>query len=862
MIYPNPVSSRLKAEVTVADFSLGTKNTATNFEVVIGNGMLQKAFISETNNLSAAEGTFGEISSWNDRRFYGQVGVIGFTRTAFRFFPTGKPAPQVGDKITVPEGATIIVDGYTVVFGETFEVWYNGETWQMEYVEAPQQPDEPVGATKMTLTALDLTRSVYTSGMYQLYFTVDVINNGATWAGWDNSANVVLNGVATKADGWCFASESILYVQLTADAMANPLTIAKGTKLTINNTDYEIENDYNVYYYDGEWHTEAKAEPQEVTISGFSFGSKNNQERIDIVIGSGTLQTAIATCESNLSTGEGTFGTLSTWNNHAFPSIVGVLPKGANGFMFFPSGGTPAIGDKITVPEGATIIVNGYTAIFGETLELWYNGESWQMEEVEPLPPAVTEVTISEIAYLASNVEYKTLNFSSTNGSTVYKWSSTTALYNGAEINVSIVWETAEMFQVGTGKDWAEGDIFTLKAGASFEQGGITYTFEKDYSVYYYDGEWHTEAKAEPQGTTISAFTLGTKNSGNQIDIVIGNGTLPESFAAAGDLRADAAFTAAAQWNDQSFAGKVGVLGNGNTFNFFPPSGQAKLGDKITVAQGTTITIGEDVVTFGEKLELWFNGTSWQMTEPVIVSGFTFGENNKAGYFDIVPTSGSIPAEIVSSGTNLSTAEGTFGKSSTWTRDGGATTVKFPGQVGVLASAAQNFQIFPSGATAAAGDVITIPEGATIMVNGYSVVFGETLTVTFNGTTWEGLGAEQPDPATMLTITRFSSSRTVYKDGVSQIYVYTDITNNGATWGGWDNKSNVSLSGTETRADWCFANTGENALLYVQVQMADAANTITLKKGTILTINNTRYEIAEDFNLYYYDGAFHAEPQA
>ena len=61
---------------------------------------------------------------------------------------------------------------------------------------------------------------------------------------------------------------------------------------------------------------------------------------------------------------------------------------------------------------------------------------------------------------------------------------------------------------------------------------------------------------------------------------------------------------------------------------------------------------------------------------------------------------------IVSSGANLSTADGTFGKSSTWTRDGGATTVKFPGQVGVLASEAQNFQIFPS--------------GATVIVNGWS----------------------------------------------------------------------------------------------------------------------------------------------
>ena len=203
---------------------------------------------------------------------------------------------------------------------------------------------------------------------------------------------------------------------------------------------------------------------------------------------------------------------------------------------------------------------------------------------------------------------------------------------------------------------------------------------------------------------------------------------------------------------------------------------------------------------------------------------------------------------------NLSYAEGTFGTTATWN------TSKFKGMVGVLSDTATSFQIFPSGATAQAGDVLTIPKGATIEANGCIVEFGVEVVLTFDGTKWSGV--EEIVPATPMTITRFSSSRTLYKDGSYQIYVYTDVTNDGATWGGWDSKSNISLNGTDTRADWCFANTGANALLYVQVVPTEDESSITFKKGTILTINNTRYEIAEDFNLYYYDGAFQTQAKA
>ena len=374
-----------------------------------------------------------------------------------------------------------------------------------------------------------------------------------------------------------------------------------------------------------------------------------------------------------------------------------------------------------------------------------------------------------------------------------------------------------------------------------------------------------TETASAATQTTLSNFSIGGTNTQNHVQLVAGSGEMPADFVTYGQSNnlamIDAngsTFGKTSMWReDTKWWGVVGVLtADSKTFNIFPPSGQAVIGDHLMIPQGAVIATATDSVTFGEQVDLWYNGASWQMTEPVVLSDFTFGTNNAAGYFDIIPTSGSIPTAIVSSGANLSTAGGTFGTSSTWTRDSGATTVKFPGQVGVLASAVQNFQIFPSGATAAAGDVITIPEGATVIVNGYSVVFGETITVTFNGIKWQGL-PEYEAPSTPMTISALEANST-YNGTMYQLYVTVDVTATG-TWKGWDNYATVVLNGTETKADgWCFNSTHS---LYVQLTTSEVANPLTLAKGTIVTIDDVRYKLANDFNIYHYDGGLHTEPK-
>ena len=730
----------------------------------------------------------------------------------------------------------------------------------------------------------------------------------------------------------------------------------------------------------------------EVTISEFSIGQNNRADYFDLMIGNGTMQKAIVSDSNNIAKADGTFGTTSTWLNwteSTFKFFVGVLANSRTSFQIFPTGYTAQIGDRLSIPEGATIIVDGYTVIFGETFEVWFNGETWQTEYVEAPPVEEKTESISQLTYSSCNAEYKTINLTSVNGTDKYKWSSVKANYNGEEIDATIVWENETTIQIGTGKDWAEGDVFTLKAGSSFTQIDVTFTFAVDYSVYYYDGTWHEEPKPEALEVTISGFSFGTNNRADYFDLIIENGGMQSAILSSGDLtHVEGTFGTTSTWGENMWKFFVGVLASSeNSFQIFPTGKTVEAGHKLVVPQGATIIVDGYTVIFGEGLEVWYNGTTWQMEEYVgeqpdpnpdpdpepegptkmtlteldarsiyadgmyqiyfkvdiinsgatwggwdnnasvvlngvetkadgwcfasksllyvqvttdqeanpitiakgtalkingmdyeiaedfnvyyydgawqtqikkecTISNFSFGATNKVDRVDLVIGDGTLPADFVSYGAanNLSYAEGTFGATATWNDS------KFKGIVGVLTNGNNGFMIFPSGATAQVNDVLTIPQGATIVANGYTIIFGEEVKLTFDGIMWTMEGVEVQ--TTKMTISSIASN-SVCSDNMYQIYLKTNIDNTGATWANWDNSAEVDLNGMETKADgWCFANNGKNSLLYLQVTTTETPNPITVVKGTILNINGTLYEITEDFHIYYYDGAYHAEPQA
>ena len=118
-----------------------------------------------------------------------------------------------------------------------------------------------------------------------------------------------------------------------------------------------------------------KSEPKEVTLGGFTLAEGSSLGTLVLNFATGTLQTAIVE-GGNLSAAGGTFGSCAL-DESALLISVGVIGS-ANGLTFFPTASFVKEGSHIHIPEGTTIIVGEYTAIFGEAVDLWFNGASWQ----------------------------------------------------------------------------------------------------------------------------------------------------------------------------------------------------------------------------------------------------------------------------------------------------------------------------------------------------------------------------------------------------------------------------------------------------------------------------------------------------
>ena len=233
----------------------------------------------------------------------------------------------------------MIVNDCTVVFGETITVTFNGIKWQgLPEYEAPSTP--------MTISALE-ANSTYNGTMYQLYVTVDVTATG-TWKGWDNYATVVLNGTEVKADGWCFNSTHSLYVQLTTSEVANPLKLAKGTILTIDNVRYKLANDFNIYYYDGGLHTEPKPATTPITLGTLQSNSTFDGSQYALYISVDVMAAEM----------------WAGWDNSAKVNLNGIETK-ADGWCFsdvsvlYVQVTSSEIAQPLTIAQGTLLTING-----------------------------------------------------------------------------------------------------------------------------------------------------------------------------------------------------------------------------------------------------------------------------------------------------------------------------------------------------------------------------------------------------------------------------------------------------------------------------------------------------------------------
>ena len=406
------------------------------------------------------------------------------------------------ETITIKAGTIYTINSVVYEITADYTVYnYDGDLHSEAKVEA----------IPMTLSGLT-TDAKFESGVYKLYFNVDVTST-TTWK-WDNNASVVLNGVSTKADGFCFGGTSVLYVQVTTTEEANPLTIAKGTQFTLDNTLYEIAEDFNVYYYDGALHTTPA--PTEVTLTSFSDDSAVATHEGGYLY-SLYLTTDITGIDSSIC--------WNVWDNAVKLYINGteeytgdVTWSNTNGVIYFQDVISADVTvDTITLKAGTTFTLGDTVYEIAADFTVYnYDGDLHAEEKEEPV--GNTMVTITGVT--VSDITYGTINFKTDIvGDTHYKYCDNFPfLYNGEAKSIPFGWVADNTMQTYNFKNWTEGDVLMIQAGTVFSVNDSTVVYEiaNDYTVYYYGGEWHSTF-AYKLTTTIGSETVSEYVNGDYV---------------------------------------------------------------------------------------------------------------------------------------------------------------------------------------------------------------------------------------------------------------------------------------------------------------------------------------------------------
>ena len=392
-----------------------------------------------------------------------------------------------GDVLEIVEGTTFSVNTVDTVYeiAQGYKLTYSGGSWTGEAV---------VETTTMTLSGLT-QNAKFTGSRYELYINVDVTAT-TTWT-WDNNASVVLNGTSTKADGFCFSESKVLYVQVSTTEVADPLTIAKGTQLTIGGTVYEIAEDFNIYYYDGALHTSAYVPPVSVSLTALR-GTSGAEVRAE---GDGMLYKLYFDTDMMVSEDFWT-----GWENGVSVLVNETLSVTGNACWSDSTGlyvqiVTAETVESLTVSEGTQMTINGTLYEVENTFKVYYyDGMLSATEKVEE--HTYTEIEIKEIILSGSNL------FIYTEDSYGYNdWST----LNHGDLTVTYCGETiAPLKLTNTDKcmiiQGLSIDLSSFEASEDYPYPTIkfsagdawNYVIEpairllEDVTFYYYEGAWIT----------------------------------------------------------------------------------------------------------------------------------------------------------------------------------------------------------------------------------------------------------------------------------------------------------------------------------------------------------------------------------
>ena len=413
------------------------------------------------------------------------------------------PAETPLENMRIDAGKQFTINGVTLEIQNTYNVYY----YDGGYHNTAKVEGKPV-----TITGIDYTRTVFANNTYQIYLTTDYTNTGATWGGWDNSTNVLVDGVDKRADT-CWASDVLLYVQVAVDAgtTAESIKIDAGKQFTINGEIIEIQNECTVYYYDGAFHDEPKVTGKPVTITGIDYtrtvlDTTNNWYGIYLT--------------TNYTNTGATWG---GWDNTTNVCVDGVdkradtcwVNTGANSLLYIQVAVDAGItSGSVKIDAGKQFTINGeIIEIQNECTVYYYDGGFHDTEKVLETPVTITGINTAASVFDGSNYQLHLFTDQTNTGATWANWDNGVAgvINENIDCIVDACWSADGLLYLQPRVP--EGVVFeslTIKAGTQITINSTLYEIQNDYTAYYYMNGWHSTAKVWGKLVTIEGINTNS----------------------------------------------------------------------------------------------------------------------------------------------------------------------------------------------------------------------------------------------------------------------------------------------------------------------------------------------------------------
>ena len=718
----------------------------------------------------------------------------------------------------------------------SFMVWNMDSKRTINY----EKPEVVVpGPTEVTVQAID-DRTTVVEGVHQLYLQTNLTAVTSTWSGWDNIATVTINGTTDVVANACWAADGLMYLQpsVPTGETLESMTIKAGTIFVISETEYEITDDYTLYYYDGGYHTIAKIP---MTITGMNATSN---------VTDGVFQLYLQTNATNTEA----WNTAHGWDHAAQVYVNGTTACTAQAIW---SSTTGELFMQPALPEGVTvdsILIKAGTrfSLLGTIYEVtqdytvyYYDGGLHDTPQVRETPITINAIDSRSTygngayqVYLATNTTGVTATWSGWDNATLVKINGTT------DCVANICWAAdGLMYLQPSLPTGVTLESITISAGTQFVVSETLYTITDTYTVYYYDGGYHNTPK--PEGTSIIINAIDSRST-------YGNGAY-QVYLATNTTGVTATWSG---WDNATLVkinGTTDCVANicwaADGLLYLQPSLPSGVTlESITISAGTQFVVSEKIYAITDTYTVYYydggyhntprpEGTS--ITINAIDSRSTYGNGAYQVYL----------------------ATNTTGVTATWSGWDNATLVKINGTTDCVANicwAADGLMYLqPSVPTGVTLESITISAGTQFVVSETLYTITDAYTVYYYGGEYHNTPKVEGTPITVNSI----DSRSTVANGTYQVYLLTNATGVTVTWANWDNITKVTINGTtNVVANACWAADG---LLYIQPALPSGMTleSMTIHPGTQFVINETVYEITDGYTVYYYNGGYHSTAQ-